>query len=211
MRTFEDQTKVLLEQGPQRLSPFFIPMMILDIAPGHISMVHGLRGPNYAAVSACATSNHNLMDAVMLIQRGAADVMVTGGSDASVTELGVGGFNALRALSTRNDSPATASRPFDATRDGFVMGEGAGALVVEELGHALARGAKIYCEVAGFGASADAHHLTAPEPEGKGAILAMKASLRDAHLAPEDIDYLNMHGTSTVSYTHLTLPTICSV
>ncbi|MCA0269206.1 MAG: beta-ketoacyl-ACP synthase II [Bacteroidetes bacterium] len=197
MRTFEEQTKVLVSEGPQRISPFFIPMMILDIAPGHISMVHGLRGPNYAAVSACATSNHNLADAVMLIQRGAADVMVTGGSDASVTALGVGGFNALKALSTRNDSPETASRPFDITRDGFVMGEGAGALVLEELGHALARGAKIYCEIAGFGASADAHHLTAPEPEGKGAILAMKAALRDAEMQPEEIDYLNMHGTST--------------
>ena len=197
MQTFEDQTKVLVEEGPKRISPFFIPMMILDIAPGHISMVHGLRGPNYAAVSACATSNHNLSDAMMLIQRGAADVMVTGGAEASISALGVGGFNALKALSTRNDSPETASRPFDATREGFVLGEGGGALILEELEHAKARGAHIYCEVAGFGSSADAYHLTAPEPNGKGAILAMKAALRDAGLAPTDVDYLNMHGTST--------------
>lgn len=197
MKTFEDQTRVLVADGPQRLSPFFIPMMILDIAPGHISMVHGLRGPNHAAVSACATSNHNLMDAAMLISRGLADVMVTGGAEASITALGVGGFNALKALSTRNDSPETASRPFDVTRDGFVLGEGAGALIVEEYEHAKARGATIYAEVLGFGASADAYHLTAPEPEGKGARLAMEMALRDAGLDRTAIDHINMHGTST--------------
>ncbi len=148
-------------------------------------------------MSACATGNHNLIDAFLLIQHGSADVMVTGGSEASVTELGVGGFNACKALSTRNDSPETASRPFDATRDGFVLGEGAGALILEEYEHAKARGARIYAEVAGFGASADAYHLTAPEPEGKGAKLAMKSALRDAGLTTADVDYLNMHGTST--------------
>ena len=195
--TFQSQTITLLQEGPKRLSPFFIPMLITDIAPGHISMIHGLRGPNHSAVSACATGNHNLIDAFLLIERGMADVMVTGGSEASVTELGVGGFNACKALSTRNDSPATASRPFDATREGFVLGEGAGALVLEDLQHALDRGARIYAEVAGFGASADAHHITAPEPEGKGARLAMTTALRDAGLAPEDVDYINMHGTST--------------
>lgn len=197
MQTFHDQTRVLLEQGPSRISPFFIAMLITDIAPGHISMIHGLRGPNYAAVSACATANHNLIDAFMLIQRGTADVMITGGAEASVTDLGIGGFNATRALSTRNESPQTASRPFDKTRDGFVLGEGAAALVLEELEHAKARGAKIYAEIVGFGSSADAYHLTAPDPEGRGAILAMEMALRDAHLSPTDVDYLNMHGTST--------------
>jgi 3-oxoacyl-[acyl-carrier-protein] synthase II len=196
-QTFQQQTTVLITEGPNRVSPFFIPMLITDIAPGHISMMHGLRGPNHSAVSACATGNHNLIDAFLLIQRGAADVMVTGGSEASVTELGVSGFNACKALSTRNDSPETASRPFDSTRDGFVLGEGAGALILEEYEHAKARGARIYAEVAGFGASADAYHLTAPEPEGKGAKLAMRSALRDAGLTTADVDYLNMHGTST--------------
>ncbi|HYE58253.1 MAG TPA: beta-ketoacyl-ACP synthase II [Rhodothermales bacterium] len=196
-QTFQQQTTVLITEGPNRISPFFIPMLITDIAPGHISMMHGLRGPNHSAVSACATGNHNLIDAFLLIQRGAADVMVTGGAEASVTELGVSGFNACKALSTRNDEPAIASRPFDATRDGFVLGEGAGALILEEYEHAMNRGARIYAEIAGFGASADAYHLTAPEPEGKGAKLAMRSALRDADLTTADVDYLNMHGTST--------------
>ena len=196
-QTFQQQTSVLLTEGNKRLSPFFIPMLITDIAPGHISMMHGLRGPNHSAVSACATGNHNLIDAFLYIERGSADVIVTGGSEASVTELGVGGFNACKALSTRNDTPATASRPFDATRDGFVLGEGAGALVLEEMQHALDRGARIYAEVAGFGASADAYHMTAPHPEGLGAKLAMRTALADADLAATDVDYLNMHGTST--------------
>ena len=197
MTTYQAQTEVLITEGHDRVSPFFVPMIIVDIAPGHISMIHGLRGPNYSAVSACATGNHNLGDAFMLIQRGSADVMVTGGAESSVTELGISGFNALKALSTRNDSPETASRPFDITRDGFVLGEGAGALVLEEYEHARARGARIYAEVKGFGASADAYHMTAPDPEGRGVRACMHAALRDAELQPEDIEHINMHGTST--------------
>jgi len=197
MQVFHDQTATYIKDGPRRLSPFFIPMLIPDIAPGHISMRYGFKGPNYCVVSACATGNNNIGDAFMLIQRGQADAAVCGGTEASVTELGIGGFNALRALSTRNDDPATASRPFDATRDGFVLGEGAGALYLEELEHAKARGARIYAEVAGLGMSADAYHITAPDPEGRGAYLAMVSTLRDAGLKPEDVDYLNMHGTST--------------
>ncbi len=198
MTTYQQQTTVLIQEGHTRVSPFFVPMIIVDIAPGHISMLHGLRGPNHSAVSACATGNHNIGDAFMLIQRGSADVMVTGGAESSVTELGISGFNALKALSTRNDSPETASRPFDITRDGFVLGEGAGALVLEEYEHARARGARIYAEVKGFGASADAYHMTAPDPEGRGVRACMRAALRDADLAPEDIDHINMHGTSTL-------------
>ncbi len=197
MLTYQKQTEVLITEGHDRVSPFFVPMIIVDIAPGHISMIHGLRGPNYSAVSACATGNHNLGDAFMLIQRGSADVMVTGGAESSVTELGISGFNALKALSTRNDSPETASRPFDITRDGFVLGEGAGALILEEYEHARARGARIYAEVKGFGASADAYHMTAPDPEGRGVRACMHAALRDAELQPEDIEHINMHGTST--------------
>ena len=191
------QAQVLSEDGPRRVSPFFIPMMIPDIAAGQISIRHGLRGPNYSCVSACATGNNNIGDAFMLIRLGHMDAAVTGGSEASISELGVGGFNALKALSTRNDDPQTASRPFDATRDGFVLGEGAGALFIEELEHAKARGACIYAEIKGVGMSGDAHHITAPDPDGVGARNAMLASLRDAELNPEAVDYLNMHGTST--------------
>ncbi len=192
-----DSADNLIANGPRRMSPFFIPMMIPDIAPGQISIRYGLRGPNYSCVSACATGNNNIGDAFMLIKLGHMEAAVTGGSEASVSNLGVGGFNALKALSTRNDDPTTASRPFDATRDGFVLGEGAGALYVEELEHAKARGAHIYAEILGVGMSGDAHHITAPDPEGLGAKNAMIASLRDAELSVSDIDYLNMHGTST--------------
>ena len=191
------QAKVLSDDGPRRVSPFFIPMMIPDIAAGQISIRHGLRGPNYSCVSACATGNNNIGDAFMLIRLGHMDAAITGGSEASISELGVGGFNALKALSTRNDDPQTASRPFDATRDGFVLGEGAGALFIEELEHAKARGARIYAEVKGVGMSGDAHHITAPDPDGLGARNARLASLRDAELSPDAVDYLNMHGTST--------------
>lgn len=197
LQTFQDQTSEYLKHGPRRISPFFIPMMIPDIASGHISMQYGFRGPNYCIVSACATGNNNIGDAFLLIQRGQADTILSGGSEASVTELGVGGFNALKALSTRNDEPEKASRPFDAGRDGFVLGEGGGCLVLEELEHARARGARIYAEIIGVGMSADAHHITAPDPDGSGAALAMRSLLDDAGLAAEEVDYLNMHGTST--------------
>jgi 3-oxoacyl-[acyl-carrier-protein] synthase II len=191
------QAGTLAEDGPRRVSPFFIPMMIPDIAAGQISIRHGLRGPNYSCVSACATGNNNIGDAFMLIRLGHMEAAVTGGSEASISELGVGGFNALKALSTRNDDPETASRPFDSTRDGFVLGEGAGALFIEELEHAKARGARIYAEIKGVGMSGDAHHITAPDPNGLGARNAMLASLKDGELDPYDVDYLNMHGTST--------------
>lgn len=197
MKIFQDQVLEFGQHGPRRLSPFFVPMMILDIAAGLIAMRHGLRGPNYATVSACATSNNAIADAYMLLRNGYADKMVTGGCEAAVTEIGVGGFAAMRALSTRNDDPATASRPFDAERDGFVIGEGAGALVLERLEVAQERGAKIYAELIGIGMSADAHHISAPHPEGEGAKLAMEMAISTAGIAPEDVDYLNMHGTST--------------
>ncbi len=197
IQTFYNQAVINREQGPDRISPFFIPMLIPDIAAGHISMKYGFRGPNYCTVSACATGNNNMIDSFLLIKYGMADVMITGGSEASISELGVGGFNASRALSTRNDSPETASRPFDATRDGFVMGEGSGALILEELEHAIKRDAKIYAEIIGAGLSADAYHITAPHPEGTGAILSMKMALSRADIKPEEIDYVNMHGTST--------------
>ncbi|MCU0344215.1 MAG: beta-ketoacyl-ACP synthase II [Ignavibacterium sp.] len=197
IQTFYDQAVTNREQGPGRISPFFIPMLIPDIAAGHISMQYGFRGPNYCTVSACATGNNNMIDSYLLIKFGMADVMIAGGSEASISELGMGGFNSSRALSTRNDSPETASRPFDATRDGFVMGEGGGALVLEDLEHALKRNAKIYCEIVGAGLSADAHHITAPHPDGAGAILSMKMALEQAGIKPEDIDYVNMHGTAT--------------
>jgi 3-oxoacyl-[acyl-carrier-protein] synthase II len=197
IQVFQDQTQVYLEQGPRRLSPFFIPMLIADIAAGHISIRHGLRGPNYAVVSACATGNNNIGDAFMFIRQGMADVMVCGGAEAAVTPLGIGGFNACKALSTNNDNPTTASRPMDATRDGFVLGEGAGAVILEDLEHALNRGAKIYAEIIGIGMSGDAYHMTAPHPEGIGARLALQMMLRDADIQPEEVDYLNMHGTST--------------
>ena len=197
-QTFMNEAKnFYLGDGTPRFSPFFIPMMITDIAPGHISIRNGLRGPNYATVSACASSTHALIDAFNTIRLGKADVIVTGGSEAAVTEGGIGGFNALKALSTRNDEPEKASRPFDATRDGFVLGEGGAAIILEDLEHAQARGAKIYCEMVGGGMTADAHHITAPHPEGFGARNVMKNALDDAGLSPEDIDYVNVHGTST--------------
>jgi 3-oxoacyl-[acyl-carrier-protein] synthase II len=183
--------------GTPRFNPFFIPKMILDIAAGQISIRHGFRGPNFAVVSACASSTNAIIDAFDNIRLDKADIIITGGSEAVVSAAGVGGFNAMKALSERNDSPSTASRPFDKERDGFVMGEGAGVLVLESLDHALARGAKIYCEIAGGGATADAHHITAPHPEGLGARNVMNAALKDAGLKAADIDYINVHGTST--------------
>ncbi|MCJ7552769.1 MAG: beta-ketoacyl-ACP synthase II [Ignavibacteriaceae bacterium] len=197
IQTFYQQAIINHEQGPNRISPFFIPMLIPDIAAGHISMQYGFRGPNYCTVSACATGNNNMIDSFLLIKNGLADVMIAGGSEASINEMGVGGFNANRALSTRNDSPETASRPFDATRDGFVMGEGGGTLVLEELNRAIARGAKIYAEMVGVGLSADAHHITAPHPDGAGAILSMEMAIKMAEIKPEEFDYVNMHGTAT--------------
>lgn len=183
--------------GTPRFNPFFIPKMILDIAAGQISMRHGFRGPNYAVVSACASSTNAIIDAFDNIRLNKADIIITGGSEAVISAAGLGGFNAMKALSERNDDPQTASRPFDKDRDGFVMGEGSGVLVLESLEHALARGAKIYCEIAGGGATADAHHITAPHPEGLGANNVMKAALHDAGMQPEQIDYINVHGTST--------------
>jgi 3-oxoacyl-[acyl-carrier-protein] synthase II len=183
--------------GIPRFNPFFIPKMISDIAAGHISIKYGFRGPNYATVSACATATNAIIDAYNLIRLGKADLFVTGGSEAGICEPGIGGFNAMHALSTNNEEYKTASRPFDKTRDGFVMGEGGGALILEEYEHAKARGAKIYAELVGSGLSADAHHLTAPHPEGIGATLVMKHALEDAGMKPEDIDYVNVHGTST--------------
>ncbi len=183
--------------GTPRFNPFFIPKMILDIAAGQISIRHGFRGPNYAVVSACASSTNAIIDAFDNIRLGRADVIIAGGSEAVISAAGVGGFNAMKALSERNDDPTTASRPFDKDRDGFVVGEGAGVIILENLDHALARGAKIYCEIAGGGASADAHHITAPHPEGLGAQNVMRTALKDAGMRPEEIDYINVHGTST--------------
>lgn len=183
--------------GTPRFNPFFIPKMILDIAAGQISMRHNLRGPNFAVVSACASSTNAIIEAYNLLRLGKADIIVSGGSEAVISEAGVGGFNAMKAMSERNDDPKTASRPYDKDRDGFVMGEAAGVVVLETLEHALARGAKIYCEIAGGGATADAHHITAPHPEGLGAQNVMLAALDDAGMKPEDIDYINTHGTST--------------
>jgi 3-oxoacyl-[acyl-carrier-protein] synthase II len=197
IQTLQKQTITLHTQGPRRVSPFLIPMMIPDMAAGMISMRYGFRGPNHAVVTACATGNDNIADAVETIRRGDADVVVCGGSEAPICEVGVAGFASSRALSTRNDSPATASRPFDKDRDGFVIGEGAGALVLESLDHALRRGARIHAEVLGAGASADAHHMTAPHPEGTGARLAMMRALEAAGIGPSDVDTINMHGTST--------------
>ena len=196
--TFQQEIKGFVEgDGTPRFNPFFIPKMIGDIAAGHISMEYGFRGPNYACVSACASATNAIIDAFNAVRYGKADAMGTGGAEAAVVEAGIGGFSAMKALSTRNDDPATASRPFDVDRDGFVLGEGAGALVLESLDHALARGADIICEVMGGGASADAHHLTAPHPEGLGARNVMRAALADAGMAPDEIDYVNVHGTST--------------
>lgn len=186
-----------LRDGAPKYSPFLIPKLIADIAPGHISMRYNFRGPNYTTVSACASSSHSISAAADAIRLNRADVMITGGSEAAVTKAGIGGFSSMKALSERNDDPATASRPFDLDRDGFVLGEGGAALILEEYEYAKARGAKIYAEVAGFGATADAHHMTAPHPEGLGASNVMRLALRDAGLNPEDIDYINVHGTST--------------
>lgn len=198
LKTFYDEcTDFATGDGTPRFNPFFIPKMIADIAAGHISMKWNLRGPNFTTVSACASSTNSLIDSFNYIRLGQADIIVSGGSEAAVNEAGVGGFNAMRALSQRNDSPETASRPFDLDRDGFVLGEGSGCLIVEELEHALARGAKIYAEIVGGGMSADAHHITAPHPEGLGAINVMRNALRDAGMQPSDIDYINVHGTST--------------
>lgn len=198
LETFQNEVlNFAAGDGTPRFNPFFIPKMIADIAPGMISIKYGFAGPNFATVSACASSANALIDALNYIRFGYADIMVSGGSEACVTIAGVGGFNALHALSTRNDAPETASRPFDKTRDGFVLGEGAGTLILEEYEHAKARGAKIYAEVLGGGLSADAHHMTAPHPEGAGAIKVIRNCLRDAQLKPEDVDAINMHGTST--------------
>lgn len=198
IETFQNEMLNFADNGRNpRFNPFFIPKLIADIAPGMISIKHGYRGPNFATVSACASSSNALIDALNYIRLNHADIIIAGGSEAGVTFAGIGGFNAMHALSTRNDDPASASRPFDKDRDGFVLGEGAGALVLEEYEHAKARGAKIYCELAGGGLSADAHHMTAPHPEGIGARNVMLNCLRDAQLSPEDVDAINMHGTST--------------
>jgi len=197
LKSFEEQHDVYRERGVGKISPFFIPMFIADIAAGIVSMQWNAKGPNYATVSACATSAHAIGDAFRTIQYGDADIMITGGAEATVTPMAIGGFANMKALSERNDSPETASRPFDATRDGFVMGEGAGILILEELEHALNRGATIYAEIVGYGATGDAYHLTAPAPDGEGAQRAMKRALKDAGLQPTDIQYINAHGTST--------------
>jgi len=195
--TTTEQHKILLDRGPGRLSPFMIPMLIGNMASGLVSMYHGLRGPNFATCSACATANHALGEAWRTIKMNDADMMLAGGAEATIVHVGIGGFCAMKALSTRNDDPQHASRPFDVDRDGFVMGEGAGVLVLEELEHAKARGARIYAELAGYGNTADAHHLTAPAPEGEGAARCMRMALRNASLNPSDINYVNAHGTST--------------
>jgi 3-oxoacyl-[acyl-carrier-protein] synthase II len=198
LKTFQDEAKGFFEgDGTPRFNPFFIPKMIADIAAGHISIKYGFRGPNYVTVSACASSTNALIDAYNYIRLGKADAFVSGGSEACVNEMGMGGFNALKALSTRNDSPGTASRPFDLDRDGFVLGEGSGALILEEYEHAVKRGAKIYAEVIGGGMSGDAYHMTAPHPEGIGARNTMIAALEDAQIDPTEVDYVNVHGTST--------------
>ncbi|HEY0669973.1 MAG TPA: beta-ketoacyl-ACP synthase II [Sphingobacteriaceae bacterium] len=198
LKTFLDEvTNFATGDGTPRFNPFFIPKMILDIAPGHISIKYGLRGPNFSTVSACASSTNALIDSFNYIRLGMADVIISGGSEAIINEAGMGGFNAMHALSTRNDDPKTASRPFDKDRDGFVAGEGAGTIILEEREHAIARGAKIYAELVGGGMSADANHITAPHPEGLGAKLVMTNALRDAGLTTSDIDYINVHGTST--------------
>ena len=198
LKTFYEEVSAFAHgDGTPRFNPFFIPKMIVDIAPGHISMRYGLRGPNFSCVSACASSTNAMIDAFNYIRLGQADMIITGGSEAIINEAGIGGFNALHALSTRNDDPKTASRPFDKDRDGFVAGEGSGTIIVESLDHALARGAKIYAEIIGGGMSADAHHITATHPEGLGAKLVMSNAIRDARLNLEDVDYINVHGTST--------------
>ncbi|MGE4587688.1 MAG: beta-ketoacyl-ACP synthase II [Mangrovibacterium sp.] len=196
LQTFYEEVKAYDLRRP-KFNPFFIPKMIANIAGGMLSIRYGFRGPNFTTVSACASSNHAMIEAMNQIRLGKADLFITGGSEAAINEAGIGGFNSMRAISTRNDDPATASRPFDKDRDGFVMGEGSGALIFEEYEHAIARGAKIYAEVVGGSMSADAYHMTAPDPEGKGATLVMKTAAEDAGIALEDIDYINVHGTST--------------
>ena len=196
--TFQEEVMNFAKgDGTPRFNPFFIPKMILDIAAGHISMRHGFRGPNFAVVSACASSTNAIMEAYNLIRLGKADIILAGGTESVISEAGVGGFNAMKALSERNEDPKTASRPYDKDRDGFVMGEASGVIILEDLDHAVKRGAKIYCEIAGAGATADAHHITAPHPEGLGAKNVMLAALEDAGMQPGDIDYINTHGTST--------------
>jgi 3-oxoacyl-[acyl-carrier-protein] synthase II len=193
----EHYHKVMLEKGPRRITPFFIPMLIINLAAGQISIRFGAKGPNVAPATACATGSHAIGDAFKVIQRGDADAMIAGGTESCITAMGIGGFNAMKALSTRNDEPEKASRPFDRDRDGFVMGEGAGILVMEELGHARERGAKIYAELAGYGLTADAYHITSPAPEGEGAARCMTMALHDAGVEPSMVDYINAHGTST--------------
>jgi len=195
--TIEKYHSVLLERGPGRITPFFIPMLIANEAPGHIAIQHGIKGPNLCIVTACATGAHSIGDACRIIQYGDADVMVAGGSEANLTPLTVGGFNAMKALSTKNDDPMKASRPFDRDRDGFVVAEGSGIIILEELEHAKKRGARIYAEMAGYGYNGDAYHITAPCPDGDGFIRCMRMALRDAHISPDHVDYINAHGTST--------------
>ena len=197
LKSFEEQHDIYRERGPSKISPFFIPMFIADIAAGLVSMRYNAKGPNYATISACATSAHAIGDAFRTIQYGDADIVITGGSEATVTPMAIGGFANMTALSERNDSPETASRPFDATRDGFVMGEGAGVVILEDLEHARRRGANIYAEIVGYGATGDAYHLTAPAPDGEGAQRAMRRAMNDAQLSAADVDYINAHGTST--------------
>ncbi len=197
LRTIEEQAKVMFDRGPDRISPFFIPMLIADMASGQVSILYGAKGPNSTVVTACATGTHAIGDAFHIIRRGDADVMIAGGSEAPLTALGLGGFCAARTLSQRNDDPQAASRPFDKDRDGFVMAEGAGILILESLSHARRRGARIYAEIMGYGLTADAYHITAPAPEGEGASRAMNMALERAALAPETVDYINAHGTST--------------
>jgi 3-oxoacyl-[acyl-carrier-protein] synthase II len=195
--TIEDEHRTFLEKGVRKIGPFFIPALIVNLAPGQISLRYGMKGPNFSPVSACATGNHSIGDAMMYIERGMADVMVTGGAEATITPLGIGGFCAARALSERNDAPEKASRPFDKGRDGFVAGEGSGILVVEEYEHARRRGARIYAELVGYGATADANHITSPAPGGEGGQRAMRMALKDAGVSPEQVGYVNTHGTST--------------
>ena len=193
----EHYHKVLLEKGPRRITPFFIPMLIINLAAGQISIRFGAKGPNSAPATACATGSHAIGDAFKVIQRGDADAMIAGGTESCITSMGIGGFNAMKALSTRNDEPERASRPFDRDRDGFIMGEGSGILIIEELGHALARKAKIYAEIAGYGLTGDAYHITSPAPGGEGAARCMTMALKDAGMDPWEVDYINAHGTST--------------